>query len=84
MQPSHTHSGISLLDIALGCCFRQARSFEKAEETPLAREMLYSPPGPLFIHAHVGAQDLEQVLPERDGVILVRNFTERLRAGGDK
>jgi thiamine pyrophosphate-dependent acetolactate synthase large subunit-like protein len=80
MQPSHTHSGISLLDIALGCCFRQARSFEKAEETPLAREMLYSRPGPLFIHAHVGAQDLEQVLPERDGVILVRNFTERLRA----
>lgn len=84
MQPSHTHSGISLLDIALGCCFRQARRFEKAEETPLAREMLYSRPGPLFIHARVGAQELEQVLPERDGVILVRNFTEQLRAGGDK
>ena len=84
MQPSHTHSGISLLEIALGCCFRQARSFEKAEETPLAREMLYSRPGPLFIHARVGAQELEQVLPERDGVILVRKFTEQLRAGGDK
>ena len=27
MQPSHTHSGISLVDVALGCCFKQARSF---------------------------------------------------------
>jgi thiamine pyrophosphate-dependent acetolactate synthase large subunit-like protein len=80
MQPSHTHSGISLVDVALGCCFKQARSFGEAEETPLAREMLYSRPGPLFIHAHVSTQELEQVLPERDGVILVRSFTERLGA----
>jgi hypothetical protein len=35
----------------------------------------------VFIHARVAAQHLEQVLPERDGVILARNFTERLRAG---
>jgi thiamine pyrophosphate-dependent acetolactate synthase large subunit-like protein len=80
MQPSHTHSGISLVDVALGCCFKQARSFGEAAQIPLAREMLYSRPGPLFIHAHVSAQELNQVLPERDGVILVRNFTERLRA----
>ena len=80
MQPSHTHSGISLVDVALGCCFKQARSFGEAAEIPLAREMLYSRPGPLFIHTHVSAQELNQVLPERDGVILVRNFTERLRA----
>src|SRR5580658_8807340 len=81
MQPSHTHSGISLVDVALGCRFKEARSFEKAEEAPLAREMMYSRPGPVFIHARVAAQHLEQVLPERDGVILARNFTERLRAG---
>jgi thiamine pyrophosphate-dependent acetolactate synthase large subunit-like protein len=80
MQASHTSSGISLVDVALGCRFTQARSFEKAEETPLAREMLYSRPGPLFIHARVAAQELERVLPERDGVILVRSFTDRLRA----
>jgi thiamine pyrophosphate-dependent acetolactate synthase large subunit-like protein len=82
MQPSHTHSGVSLVDVALGCRFKQARSFEKAEETPLAREMLYSRPGPQFIHAYVAAEQLEQVLPERDGVILARNFTDRLRVGG--
>ena len=81
MQPSHTHSGISLVDVALGCRFKEARSFEKAEEAPLAREMMYSRPGPLFIHARVAAQHLEQVLPERDGVILARNFADRLRAG---
>ena|ERR1700733_1071266 len=81
MQPSHTHSGISLVDVALGCRFKEARSFEKAEEAPLAREMMYSRPGPVFIHARVAAQHLEQVLPERDGVILARNFTDRLRAG---
>jgi thiamine pyrophosphate-dependent acetolactate synthase large subunit-like protein len=80
-QPSHTHSGISLVDVALGCRFKEARSFEKAEEAPLAREMMYSRPGPVFIHARVAAQHLEQVLPERDGVILARNFTDRLRAG---
>jgi len=84
MQPSHTHSGVGLVDVALGCRFKQARSFEKAEETALAREMLYSRPGPLFIHAQVAAQQLAQVLPERDGVILARNFTDRLRTGGRK
>jgi thiamine pyrophosphate-dependent acetolactate synthase large subunit-like protein len=81
MQPSHTHSGISLVDVALGCRFKEARSFEKAEEAPLAREMMYWRLGPVFIHARVAAQHLEQVLPERDGVILARNFTDRLRAG---
>ena len=81
MQPSHTHSGISLVDVALGCRFKEARSFEKAEEAPLAREMMYSRPGPLFIHARVAAQHLEQVLPERDGVFLARKFADRLRAG---
>jgi thiamine pyrophosphate-dependent acetolactate synthase large subunit-like protein len=81
MQPSHTNSGISLVDVALGCCFKEARSFGEAEETPAARKMLYSQPGPLFIHARVDAQEIEQVLPERDGVILVRNFTERMHAG---
>jgi thiamine pyrophosphate-dependent acetolactate synthase large subunit-like protein len=84
MQPSHTHSGISLVDVALGCRFKEARSFWKAEETPLAREILYSRPGPLFIHARVGVQELQQVLPERDGVILVRNFMGRLGDGGKR
>jgi thiamine pyrophosphate-dependent acetolactate synthase large subunit-like protein len=81
MQASHTRSGISLVDIALGCRFKQARSFEKPDDTPLAREMLYSRPGPLFIHARVAVQELERVLPERDGVILVRSFMQRLQAG---
>jgi thiamine pyrophosphate-dependent acetolactate synthase large subunit-like protein len=81
MQPSHTNSGVSLIDVALGCRFKKARSFGEVEETPAARKMLYAQPGPLFIHARVDAQEIEQVLPERDGVILVHKFTERMRAG---
>ena len=46
----------------------------------MAREMLYSQPGPVLIHARVAAEELDRVLPERDGVSLVRNFTQRLHA----
>lgn len=83
MQPSHTRSGISLVEVALGCRFKQAKTIENADDIPLAREMLFSQPGPLLIQARVAAEELERVLPERDGVILMRSFTQRLRASAE-
>ena len=31
MQPSHTNSGVSLIDVALGCRFKEARSFGEVD-----------------------------------------------------
>ena len=80
MQPSHTHSGISLVDVALGCCFKGSAQLRGGRRDTAGAENVVFAARTTFIHAHVNAQELDQVLPERDGVILVRNFTERLRA----
>ena len=80
MQASHTHSGISIVEIARGCRFESAVSIESPDEISLARKLLYSQPGPVLIRARVDTKELDRVLPERDGVILARRFTERLYA----
>jgi thiamine pyrophosphate-dependent acetolactate synthase large subunit-like protein len=78
MQASHTRAGISLVDIALGCRFKRAVNVDKVSEIPLARDIFYSQPGPVLIRARVDTTELDKVLPERDGVILARRFTQQL------
>ena len=72
--------GDRLVEIARGCRFESAVSIESPDQISLARKLLYSQPGPVLIRARVDTKELDRVLPERDGVILARRFTERLYA----
>jgi len=81
MQASHTHAGVDLAQIALGCRFKRAVRISEREEVEGARRLLYSEPGPVLIRAHVEINEEPKVLPSRDGCANKVRFIEALERG---
>ena len=78
MQASHTAAGIDLVGIAKACCFNEVRSIAAVAEVGAARGLLHGGRGPVFIQAHVSAQDVPRVLPLRDGNEIKLRFMQAL------
>jgi thiamine pyrophosphate-dependent acetolactate synthase large subunit-like protein len=78
MQASHTNSGIDLGAIAKACRFTQVCSVSTAGDLDAARNLLHSGTGPAFITAHIEANNLERVLPSRDGNEIKLRFIQAL------
>jgi thiamine pyrophosphate-dependent acetolactate synthase large subunit-like protein len=78
MQASHTNSGVDLVAVAKGCRFKEARAVSANSEVERARRMLHAAEGPVFIQAHVEAENLARVLPTRDGSEIKFRFMQAL------
>jgi thiamine pyrophosphate-dependent acetolactate synthase large subunit-like protein len=78
MQPSHTHSGVSLTEIATACRFTQVCSISTLEDLDAARGLLHSGKGPVFVHVQIKVEDLPRVLPNRDGNAIKLRFMQAL------
>jgi len=78
MQASHTESGVDLVAVAKACRFPTALHLNDGAETEAARKLLRSRRGPIFIQAHVEADDVPRVLPMRDGHAIRLRFQSAL------
>jgi thiamine pyrophosphate-dependent acetolactate synthase large subunit-like protein len=81
MQPSHTHAGIDLVAVAMGCRFMYARTVSQIEEAAEVRKLVHTGEGPILINAGIDAKDVPRVLPLRDGHAIKQRFIEALNAG---
>jgi len=81
MQPSHTHAGIDLVAVAMGCRFKHARAVSRIEEAAEVRALLHAGEGPILVNARVGREDVPRVLPLRDGHAIKQRFIEALNCG---
>jgi thiamine pyrophosphate-dependent acetolactate synthase large subunit-like protein len=81
MQASHTHFGIDLVAVALGCRFKHARAISRIDEVPDARKLLHTGEGPVLVSARISEEDVPRVLPIRDGHAIKQRFIEALNAG---
>ena len=79
MQASHTDSGIDLTAIANACKFVQSRAVSAMAEIADVRRLIHSGAGPIFVQAHVKAEDLPRVLPTRDGQEIKFRFMAALK-----
>jgi thiamine pyrophosphate-dependent acetolactate synthase large subunit-like protein len=80
MQPSHTEAGIDLVAVARACCFRDARTMSRMEETAEIRDLLHTGEGPIFVNARINPEDTARVLPLRDGHAIKARFIAALNA----
>ena len=78
MQASHTHAGIDLVAVALGCRFRHARAVSRMEEAADVRAMLHAGEGPILVNARISGADVPRVLPIRDGHAIKQRFIAAL------
>src|SRR5258706_11247566 len=67
MQASHTHYGIDMIGIAKACRFSEMCAISQQSELAAARRLLHSGKGPVFIQAQVKQEEIQRVLPSRDG-----------------
>jgi thiamine pyrophosphate-dependent acetolactate synthase large subunit-like protein len=67
MQASHTDSGVDLAAIATASGFSQALTISDQRETPAVRDVLHHAAGPVLIRARIATDEVERVLPTRDG-----------------
>lgn len=74
MQASHTHSGIDLVAVALGCRFKHARAISRIEEAVDVRKLLHTGEGPILVSARISEEDVPRVLPIRDGHAIKLRF----------
>jgi len=81
MQASHTHFGIDLVAVALGCRFKHARAISRIDEAPDVRKLLHTGEGPVLVSARISKEDVPRVLPIRDGHAIKQRFIEVLNAG---
>jgi thiamine pyrophosphate-dependent acetolactate synthase large subunit-like protein len=80
MQPSHTKAGIDMVAVAKGCRFPQAALVREMKAANEMRTLIHARGGPTFVQAIVKADDLDRVLPTRDGHELKHRFTQALRS----
>jgi thiamine pyrophosphate-dependent acetolactate synthase large subunit-like protein len=80
MQASHTHSGIDLVAVALGCRFKHARAMSRIEEAADVRKLLHAGAGPILVNARIKEEDVPRVLPLRDGHAIKQRFIETLNS----
>jgi thiamine pyrophosphate-dependent acetolactate synthase large subunit-like protein len=79
MQPSHTKAGVDLIAIAKACRFPRAELVTDLRRAAEVRPLLHSRQGPNFIQAVVRAEDIERVLPIRDGHEIKHRFMQALK-----
>ena len=70
MQASHTSAGVDLAGVARACGFRDSRVVSDLADAPAVRDLLHHAPGPVFVQAKIGRDDVPRVLPTRDGQAL--------------
>jgi len=78
MQPSHTKAGVDLVAIAKACGFPRAELVTDLRRAVEIRTLLYSRHGPNFIQAVVRAEEIDRVLPIRDGHEIKHRFMQAL------
>jgi len=78
MQPSHTHEGVDLVAVALGCRFKDARHVTRIDQAAESRRLLHAGAGPILINARIDSEDTPRVLPLRDGHAIKRRFMDAL------
>jgi thiamine pyrophosphate-dependent acetolactate synthase large subunit-like protein len=79
MQPSHTKAGVDLVAIAKACRFPHAELVTDLKRAVEIRPLLHSRQGPNFIQAVVRAEDIDRVLPIRDGHEIKHRFMQALK-----
>jgi thiamine pyrophosphate-dependent acetolactate synthase large subunit-like protein len=80
MQPSHTHDGIDLVAVALGCRFRHARVVSRIDGAADVRALLHKGGGPILVNARISPEDTPRVLPLRDGHAIKQRFIAALNS----
>jgi thiamine pyrophosphate-dependent acetolactate synthase large subunit-like protein len=78
MQASHTAAGVDLVKIAEGCRFRTAYAVSEIGEIDRVREDVHAGEGPVFVQAHIEANDPPRVLPSHDGHAIKLRFMQAL------
>lgn len=78
MQPSHTKAGVDLVAIAKACRFPHAELLTDLKRAVEIRSLLHSRQGPSFIQAVVRAEEIDRVLPIRDGHEIKHRFMQAL------
>jgi thiamine pyrophosphate-dependent acetolactate synthase large subunit-like protein len=78
MQPSHTHAGVDLTEVALACRFKHASVVSRLEQAAGVRALLHAGDGPLLFDARIKAEDIARVLPLRDGHLIKQRFVAAL------
>ena len=80
MQASHTAEGVSLVEVARACGFKEA--FDIADEVGLREfaAQLHNSAASLFARVAIRADEPPRVLPPRDGVFLKNRFRRAIGA----
>ena len=78
MQPSHTKAGVDLVAIAKACGFPRAELVTDLKRAAEIRALLHSRQGPIFVQAVVRAEEIDRVLPIRDGHEIKHRFMQAL------
>ena len=80
MQASHTAAGVDLVKIAEGCRFRISYAVKDMADVDRMRTDVHTGEGPIFVQAHIAADDPPRVLPTHDGHAIKLRFVEALKA----
>ena len=76
MQASHTHYGIDVIGVAKACRFAETRILSQESDLAGARHLLHAGRGPVFIQAEVRQEEIQRVLPSRDGNEIKLRFVD--------
>ncbi len=76
MQPTATGAGCDLAATARSCGFTHVAAPTDVAEADTLRPLLHKGDGPLFIHARVGTQKHERIVPTRDGIGMKQRFLQ--------
>jgi thiamine pyrophosphate-dependent acetolactate synthase large subunit-like protein len=78
MQPSHTRAGVDLVAVAKACQFARAELVTDFKRIVEIRPLIHSRQGPNFIQVVVRAEEIDRVLPIRDGHEIKYRFMQAL------
>ncbi len=78
MQLTHTAHDVDLTGVAAAAGFPVSETVKTQEELDAALPIILEAPGPVFCDIQVPAEELEFVLPPKEGVILKQRFRQAL------
>jgi phosphonopyruvate decarboxylase len=84
MQRSHTGMGCDLAAVARGCGIAEAWTVSTENDLRESLDRFHRRGGPRLLHARVGPDDLERVMPTRDAVENKLRFRKAVVAGGGR
>ncbi|MBV9557891.1 MAG: aldehyde dehydrogenase [Pseudolabrys sp.] len=80
MQPSHTSSGVNLVETARSCGFVNCFDIGSDAELDMLAGKLGAADGLLFARVPIAREEPPRVLPERDGVVIKQRFRRAIGA----